>query len=163
MRSRWIPGPAVRRSRRRPGGCGPLLPRARPGTARPGFTLVEALVALVLVTAVVVGAVEAFAAGFRTQAAANEQLIALALAETRLADVAALPLDSLPLDPQLREGGFPPPFERFRWRALVQGDAGAPGLRGVAVLVEWDGGELALETALYRRRARPGGPQGRRP
>jgi type II secretory pathway pseudopilin PulG len=75
------------------------------------MTLIETLVALVIAAAVIVGAVEAFAAGHRAQAAANAQLLGLALAEARMAELAALPLDSLPVDPQLREGTFPPPFQ----------------------------------------------------
>jgi hypothetical protein len=118
--------------------------------SRGGFTLVEALVALLIASAVMIGTVEALAAGFRAQASASASLIAVALAETRMAELAALPFDSLPRDQDIRDGHFPPPFHDYRWHTIVQGVEGAPALRAVAVLVAWDGGEFSLETVLFR-------------
>jgi prepilin-type N-terminal cleavage/methylation domain-containing protein len=135
--------------------CAWILGQARRGWSadRPGFTLVEALVALVIAGLIVVGVMEAVAAGFRTQASAGANLTAVGLAETKLAELAALPADSLPAETTIRDGAFPPPFVGYRWRTIIEGDPATPALRGAAVLVEWDGGEFSLETVLYRRRS----------
>jgi prepilin-type N-terminal cleavage/methylation domain-containing protein len=133
--------------------CGSIPGPAGPGGPnRPGFTLVESLVALVIAAAITIGAMEAVGAGLRAQGAGNAHLTAVSLAETKLAELTALPADSLSGERTVREGVFPPPFAAYTWRGIIAGEPGSPALRGVGVVVSWPGGEFSLETVVYRRR-----------
>jgi hypothetical protein len=156
---------AERRSRRYARGVTALRPwersrRAREGrgarAARPhgraetGFTLLEALVALLLVGLVALTCLRALQVMLRGQAMTREHLEAVALAERRMAELALLPPDSIAVYGEPRGDVFPAPFEQYRWRALMRGVEGSPALVRAAVLVEWPRGEYSLETTFYR-------------
>jgi type II secretory pathway pseudopilin PulG len=115
-----------------------------------GFTLAEALVALVLVGAALVPLLGAVSRGVRAQADVGGAVEAVALAEARMGELELLPLDSLPAYLQPRTGVFPAPFAGYRWRALVRPRADAPAVLQAAVVVEWDGREYTLETYFHR-------------
>jgi prepilin-type N-terminal cleavage/methylation domain-containing protein len=115
-----------------------------------GFTLIEALVALVLTASVMVASVEAFAAGLRAQAIASQRLEAVALADARLSELAVLRVDSLDGLGTAQDGRFAPPFQNYRWRSAVSRFVHAPALRQVTVVVEWEQGSYLLHTTLYR-------------
>jgi hypothetical protein len=86
----------------------------------------------------------------RGQAMIREHLEAVALAERRMAELALLPPDSIAAYGEPHSGVFPPPFDQYRWRALMRGVEGSPALVQAAVLVEWPRGEYSLETTFYR-------------
>lgn len=128
---------------------------------RDGFTLVEALVALLIVGAALVPLLGSVTAGVRAQERVEEALEGVALAEARMAELALLPADSVAGYLQPRTGWFPPPFAEHRWRALLRADAGRPALVRAAVLVEWPGGSYSLETVFHRPELLPGFAPGR--
>jgi prepilin-type N-terminal cleavage/methylation domain-containing protein len=115
-----------------------------------GFTLIEALVALTILGLLVVGSLEAFGAGLRAQRVADRHLEAVTLASARLHELAALPLDSLLRQPELRERPFAPPFGTYRWSATIRRLPGSSSLWAARVVVSWPEGQESLETVLYR-------------
>jgi prepilin-type N-terminal cleavage/methylation domain-containing protein len=122
--------------------------RARRGPA--GFTLIEVLAALVVV-AVAAVAVAGMGAELRAELGVRRHLEAVALAEQKLGEVAALPTASL-----LRLGGdgaagrFAEPFGAYRWRARAGRTSDAPAVVRAEVAVEWVGGQYVLTTEVYR-------------
>ena len=118
--------------------------------AQTGFTLLEALVALLLVGFVALTCLRALQVMLRGQAMTREHLEAVALAERRMAELALLPPDSIAAYGEPRGDVFPAPFQQYRWRALMRGVEGSPALVRAAVLVEWPRGEYSLETTFYR-------------
>lgn len=127
-------------------GPGPRL-SAR---ADAGFTLAEAVVALVIMGAALVPLLGAVSRGVRAQADVGGAVEAVALAEARMGQLEMLPLDSIPAYLQPREGVFPAPFGRYRWRALVRPRADAPAVLQAGVVVLYDGREYSLETYFHR-------------
>lgn len=115
-----------------------------------GFTLAEAVVALVIVAAALVPLMGAVSRSVRAQADVGGAVQAVALAEARMAELELLPLDSVPAYLQPRTGVFPAPFAAYRWRALVRPRPDAPAVLQAAVVVEWDGREYSLETYFHR-------------
>jgi prepilin-type N-terminal cleavage/methylation domain-containing protein len=115
-----------------------------------GFTLVEALVALVIVGAALVPLLGGVSRAVRAQGEAAGAVEAVALAEARMAALEMLTLDSLGAYLEPRTGTFDPPFSRYRWRAVVRPTTEAPSVLQAAVVVEWDGREMALETYFHR-------------
>jgi prepilin-type N-terminal cleavage/methylation domain-containing protein len=116
-----------------------------------GFTLLEALVAVLIVGLAAVAALETVAAELRTAARAKHAFTATALAEYRLETLRVLPaaeLHSLP--DSLARGAFQPPFERYRWTASVREVGGESGLHEAQVAVLWDRGAFRIATRLYR-------------
>lgn len=118
---------------------------------RRGFTLLEALVAVLIVGLAGVAALETVGAELRTASRARHTLHAAALAEYRLETLRVLPpgeLRSLP--DSLADGAFAPPLEGYRWAASAREVPGEPGLYDARVTVRWSGGSFPLETRLYR-------------
>lgn len=128
---------------------------------RDGFTLVEALVALLIVGAALVPLLGALTAGLRAQGRVAAALEGVALAEARMAELALLPVDSLAAYHAPRTGAFPPPLAGHRWSAVVRGDTASPALVRGAVLVEWPGGSYSLETVFHRPELLPASTRGR--
>ncbi|HEX7088499.1 MAG TPA: hypothetical protein VF192_00090 [Longimicrobiales bacterium] len=120
-----------------------------------GFTLLEALVALLLLGLVALTCLRTLGVMLRGQAMTREHLEAVALAERRMAELALLPPDSIVAYGEPRSDVFPP-FGHYRWRALMRGVEGSPALVRAAVLVEWPRGEYSLETTFYRPERVPG-------
>jgi prepilin-type N-terminal cleavage/methylation domain-containing protein len=123
----------------------------RSSAARPGFTLLEALVALMILGGAVTAALGAFGAGLRAAASVHAHASAVRLAETRLSELALLPTDSLTYYADGREGRFAAPLDGFGWRARVSRVTGTEGLLRAAVIVSWSGGEYRLTTEYFRR------------
>jgi prepilin-type N-terminal cleavage/methylation domain-containing protein len=132
-------------------------PRAS-ARADAGFTLAEAMVALVIVGAAVVPLLGAISRSVRAEADVGAAVEAVALAEARMGQLSVLPLDSIPAYLQPRTGVFPAPLTRYRWRALVRPRADAPAVLQAAVVVEWEGREYTLETYFHRPEMLPDAP-----
>lgn len=126
-------------------------PKRSSAGARDGFTLLEALVALVILATAVSSALGAFGGGLRTAAAVHAHAGAVRLAESRLSELALLPSDSLVYYADSREGRFPAPMEGFGWRARVTRVSDTEGLLRAVVTVTWSGGEYRLTTEYFRR------------
>jgi general secretion pathway protein I len=127
---------------------------ARVGPADPrGFTLIEVVVALVVLTLALGALLELFSAGIRATAAAEDRTLAVLLAQSRLAAIGV----ETPLESGVADGAFD---DRFRWRAVIapleepglpaEEDAGFTLYR-VQVTVSWGrppaGGSVTLGTA----------------
>ncbi len=118
-----------------------------------GFTLIEALVALAVVGIAGVAALEALGGELRTAERVRGAYAAAALAESRLAAVAMVPVGELsPLADSLARGAFDPPFAGYRWTASVRGVSDERDLYDVTVRVEGSGTVHELRTRLYRPR-----------
>ena len=123
---------------------------------RQGFTLLEALVALVLVGTVVAGSLRVVGATLRGAAQVTSHAHAVALADARLSELTLLPAESLGHYARPREGTDAAPFQQYRWQARLVRDRASPGLVRATVRVSWREGEYALATDLFRRDLLPG-------
>jgi prepilin-type N-terminal cleavage/methylation domain-containing protein len=126
-------------------------PSRSSAAARTGFTLLEALVALVILGTAVSGALGAFGGGLRVAASVHAHANGTRLAESRLNELALLPSDSLVYYADAREGRFAAPMDGFGWRARVTRVSGTEGLLRAVVVVSWNGGEYRLATEYFRR------------
>jgi prepilin-type N-terminal cleavage/methylation domain-containing protein len=131
------------------------LIRGRPtrssAAGRQGFTLLEALVALMILATAVTAALGAFGGGLRTAGSVHAHANAVRLAEARLSELALLPSDSLVYYADDRLGRFAAPLNGFGWRARVTRVAGTEGLLRAVVTVTWIDGEYRLATEYFRR------------
>lgn len=126
------------------------MPRRSPLRSRGGFTLLETMVALLIVGVALTPLLGAVTDGVRHQGRLREMHEGVALAEAKLEELAIVPADSIPLYVRPRSGWFPAPFGGYRWRALLRPHAESPALVRGAVLVEWRGGSYSLETIFHR-------------
>lgn len=118
--------------------------------AEVGFTLVEALVAMAILSLTVVAALETAARTIGTQAAAARHLEAVALADGKMNALAALPADQLPGHKGSEAGTTQLGSRSYLWRSDLRRSETGTGLWIAEVHVSWDGGEFGLETLLYR-------------
>jgi hypothetical protein len=118
--------------------------------ARAGFTVLEAMVALLILGVALTPLLSSVSAAAREEGRTRATHEAVALAEERMAGLALVPADSILAYRTPRTGWFPPPFGGYRWRALLRFDAATPALVRGAVLVEWRGGSYSLETVFHR-------------
>ncbi|HEX7119606.1 MAG TPA: prepilin-type N-terminal cleavage/methylation domain-containing protein [Longimicrobiales bacterium] len=119
--------------------------------AERGFTLLEALVALAILGTAVIGAIGALRAGLYARSGLDAHITAVALAESRMAGLDALPRDSLLAYATGRNGVFAAPFADYAWAARVRPIHGGPdGLVALDVRVTWADGEYGLSTIVYR-------------
>ena len=124
--------------------------RCRRLRARSALTVLESLIALVIVGFAVVATVEALGGGLRAEGQVSHHLEAVALAESRMNELGTLERDSIATYLGGREGVFPRPFEAYHWRATIQPVSGARSLLRADVAVTWQGGSYALQTVFYR-------------
>lgn len=115
--------------------------------------LLEAVVALAIIGAFVVGVLAATGAQVRTAAAGSELLEAAALADDRLAAIRMLGYEEL-VDPpdSLLAGTFPPPFADYVWTTSVAEMEDEYDLFGVEVVVSGPGETYPLRTLVHRPR-----------
>lgn len=122
-----------------------------PCADRRGFSLLEAVIAMAVVSLAAVAALAALGAELRSARMARETLTTAALAEYRLQTVHLLPPDQLRLLPDSVESGtFAPPFDAFRWTVAVRPVAGIDALYQAEVAVTGAEGQSTLSTRLYR-------------
>ncbi|HEV8356845.1 MAG TPA: type II secretion system protein [Gemmatimonadales bacterium] len=122
-----------------------------PDTSRRGFSLLEAVIALTIVSLAIVAGLGAFAAELRVAGKARTAVELETLARESLAGLWLVPAQLLrPLPDSLRHGRFEPPFERYAWTRTVRPVLGTPDLLHAVVEVTGADGRFALETRLYR-------------
>ena len=122
--------------------------------SRPGFTLLEAMIALTIIGLTGVTALSAVAAEVRSADRARRGLEAAALAAHQLERIALLPpADQIPLPDSLVHGAFEAPLDAYSWSASTRANRTDRSLIDVDVRVEWNDGSYALSTRLYRAAA----------
>ena len=130
---------------------GTLRPRAsRDGSRRAGFTLLEAVVSLAIISIVAVATLAEVGAQLRAMDHAQHTTEAAMLAQDRLVAVqlfGAMDLPSLP--DSLTAGRFPPPLNLYTWQAMVEPISQVEGLNTVSVQINWPGGAYTLSSRLY--------------
>jgi prepilin-type N-terminal cleavage/methylation domain-containing protein len=126
------------------------MPRPDRLRSRAGFTLLESVVALLILGLALTPLLGAVNGGVRAQARLEVMHEGVSLAEAKMAELALMPVDSIPGYLAPRSGWFPAPFGGYRWRALLRPEPRSPALVRGAVLVEWKDGEYSLETIFHR-------------
>ena len=125
---------------------------------RRGFTLLETVVALAIVTLTGVAALATLGTELRTAERAHRTLEVAALARDVLSRVHLLDDEGLHrLPDSLVAGQFAAPFQAYRWHTTTQPVRDDPGLFDVSVSVSWQEGTQQISTRLYRT------PDGSRP
>jgi len=123
--------------------------RAEPA-ARPGFVLLEAVVALAIIGLFAIALLETTSTQLRTASKANTLLVARSLADDRLAALRLLDYDDLDDVPDsLLEGTFPPPFEDFTWTTQVEAIDDEYDLFGAEVVVQGRGENYPIRTLIH--------------
>jgi type II secretory pathway pseudopilin PulG len=121
--------------------------------ARAGFVLMEAVVALAIISVVAIALLATTAAQVRTAAKAKVLLTSRALAEDRLDAIRLLDYDDLAdLPDSLARGSFPAPFEAFAWTAHVEEMDDEYDLFGAEVVVDGGGESFPLRTLIHAPR-----------
>lgn len=119
--------------------------------ARDAFTLMEVVVAVIIVGMTSVATLSAFATELRTAETSRLALEAASLAESRLAILEVTPPEELPVLPDSsRKGQFEPPFEQYEWTATVTRVVNETDLFDAMVRVTWPNGNYAIATRMYR-------------
>ena len=130
-------------------------------SSRTGFVLLEAVVALAIISLVSLSLLQARGQQIRVAAQARELLTAQALAEDRLAALRLLDYQNLAQPPDsIMAGVFPVPFEEFSWVTTVEVLEDEYDLFGVDVVVTGPAERFPLGTLVHRPRAILGGGGG---
>jgi prepilin-type N-terminal cleavage/methylation domain-containing protein len=115
-----------------------------------GFTLVEALVAMVVMSLAIVTLAAATSQALRVEAATLDHLTAAALADARMSEIAALPIGGLERLAPTRTGRFGDGNERFSWTATVTRVPDSPHLFRTLVRVSWPTGSVEIASVVHR-------------
>jgi len=97
-----------------------------------GYTLIEVILTLGILSASLVGIIHAFVTIDRSRIIASQYTQALLLQEAKLHDIAQQKNPSRASS----EGTFAPPFEQFQWKA-VQGSETRYGFKDVHLTIFW--------------------------
>lgn len=123
-------------------------PRA---TKRAAFTLMEVVVAVIIVGMTSVATLSAFATELRTAETSRTALEAASLAESRIAMVELVPAEELlSLPDTSKSGKFEPPFDGYEWTATVTRVVNEADLFDATVRVTGPNGTYAIATRMYR-------------
>lgn len=114
-----------------------------------GFTLLEALVALLVVGLAVAGSLQAVSRALGSQAQATRHAEAAALAESRLNEVSLMDVDSLRELDGARRRTRTLAGRRYRQRSWAR-PLEEENLWRVTTRVEWNDGRVELETVFFR-------------
>lgn len=118
--------------------------------ARPGFTLLEATVAMAIVSLVAIGAMAALSGSIRASTRAESYLPAPELAQERLAALELIDPARLEMLPDsLSHGRFPAPYQDYAWDATAKRVDGEPALVQISVDVHWYDGAYTLAERRY--------------
>ena len=119
--------------------------------ARHAFTLMEVVVAVIIVGMTSVATLSAFATELRTAETSRSALEAASLGDSRLAQLELLPAeDLLTLPDSSKRGRFEPPFESYAWDGSVTKVVNEADLYDATVHVTWPNGSYAISTRMYR-------------
>src|SRR4051812_1901788 len=119
--------------------------------ARDAFTLMEVVVALVIVGMTSIATLSAFATELRTADTSRVALEAASLGEGRLAMLELVPAqDLIALPDSSKAGKFDPPFEQYAWTGVVAPVTNEPDLFDATVRVTWPNGTYTIATRMYR-------------
>lgn len=119
--------------------------------ARPGISLLEAVVAVAIVGITSVGALEAAGGDMRAAERSRRAIEAEALATSRLDVVDMLTDRELQALPDSVESGkFPAPLDEYSWKTSAAPLADQAGVYSVRVTVQWPTGSYTLRTYAYR-------------
>ncbi len=125
-----------------------------------GFVLLEAVIAMALLSAVVLALLSTTGGQLRTAADLTEMMTAQALAEDRMTTFRLLEYEGLRSPPDsLMAGSFPPPLDEWSWEAVVQEED--YDLFHVQVSVSGRGALFPMESWVHRARPEIGGSNGR--
>ena len=120
-------------------------------TPRAAFTLMEVIVAVIIVGMTSVATLSAFATELRTAETSRYALEAASLADSRLAILEVTPAeDLLTLPDSTKSGQFDPPFDHYAWTATVSRLVNEADLFDATVRVTWTDGSYAIGTRMYR-------------
>jgi type II secretory pathway pseudopilin PulG len=118
---------------------------------KPGFVLLEAVVALMIISLFAIALLTTVGAQVRASDRANVLLVARALAEDRLAAVQMLDYDHIKDMPDsLVAGSFPHPFEDYSWTARTTPVNEEQDLFAAEVVVSGYGYAYPVQTMLHR-------------
>lgn len=116
-----------------------------------GFTLLEAVVAITIVSLVGVAGLAAVGTELRAAARGQWSLEASALAEERLAALELAEVQELEsLPDSLAQGRFPPPFDRYQWEASSERMRDEEEIYELSVTVESNDVSQRLITHVFR-------------
>jgi prepilin-type N-terminal cleavage/methylation domain-containing protein len=118
---------------------------------RDGFTLFEAVVALMIIGVVAVSTLSAVGAQLRAQERAQRVAEVEALAQDRLSALELLTADELQsLPDSIARGRFPPPYTQYTWQAMSRPVLGEEYLNDVGVAITWNGGSSTIYSRIYQ-------------
>jgi prepilin-type N-terminal cleavage/methylation domain-containing protein len=118
---------------------------------RPGFSLLEAVVAMAIVGITAVSALAAVASEMRTAERARTALEADALATFQLTRFNMLTAEELQFLPDsIAQGTFDPPFDSYSWVTTAEAVVDEEYLHRVSLSIVWAGGSRTVRTMLYR-------------
>ena len=119
--------------------------------ARKGFTLFEAIVAVLIIGLTATAALEAVGTELRTQYTAQRMMEAQALAVTKMATIQLLTAEELQLLPDsIREGTFEAPMANYRWTTSSKPIDDEDSVNDITLKIEWKDGAYTLRTYLFR-------------
>jgi type II secretory pathway pseudopilin PulG len=131
----------------------PPADRPRVVAGRSGFVLLEAVIALAVISLFAIALLAALGAQVRTADKAAVLLVARPLAEERMATLRMLDFETLDALPDsLAAGSFPAPFGGYTWRAEVALVPDQYDLFAVEVTVSAGAEAYPLRTLLHRPR-----------
>ena len=118
-----------------------------------GFTLLEAAVAMTIISIAAVAALGAFGAELRAADRARQTIPAASLATERLAVLDLVDASTLRrLPDSLARGTFAKPLDAYSWSATVTEVRDEPALVELTVRVTWAEGAYTLTERRYRPR-----------
>jgi prepilin-type N-terminal cleavage/methylation domain-containing protein len=126
--------------------------RNRRGSARAGFSLLEAVAAIAIVGITAVSALEAVGGNMRTAEKARRAQEAEALATSRMDFMNLLTdreLQALP--DSVASGKFDKPLDEYTWKTTSTPLSEQAGVYGIRISVEWPSGSYVIRTYQYRR------------
>jgi hypothetical protein len=122
---------------------------------RPGFTILEAAVAMMVISLVSIATLGAFAADMRAATRAQQLVPAAALARERMGVMETANAQTLHMLPDsMTHGGFAAPYDRYRWTASAEPLRSEPSLVEIVVHVGWNEGSFSLRERRYRAPSR---------
>lgn len=111
-----------------------------------GFTVIEALAALLVIGAIGVSALGFVAQEMRSDERSDATLVAAALTEDLLFRAQFIGSDSLTANGSPSDGQFAAPLEKYHWHVEITQSLGDSMLLDVFARVSWRGGQYSAGT-----------------